>query len=189
MKRKGIVSAGAVLFMAALYFFGGAAELAALLAAAAVHEAGHAAVICLCGGKIRSLRFTAAGLSMVYSGVISENAELLSILAGPLLGILAALLTLKTAPLFAYISLFLSAYNLLPALPLDGGRALYSLLIRRKNIGNAEKILTVSGIASGLLLLFAGLYALHRQLGLALVFAGIWLLIAQTGLVKSLSVM
>ena len=189
MKRKSVVSAGAVLLVAALYFFGGAEEIAALFSAVLVHEAGHAAVICLCGGRIRSLSFNAAGLSMVYSGVVSEKAELLSVIMGPLFGILAALLTLKTAPLFAYISLFLSAYNLLPALPLDGGRALYCLLLRRKSIGNAEKILTVSGIASGLLLLFSGLYALHHELGLALIFAGIYLLIAQTGIVKSLSVM
>lgn len=173
------ISAGAVLIVAALYFFGGADAVLPLLCAIAVHELGHASVILLAGGKISSLRFDASGLSMTYTGLISPRAELLSIAMGPITGILCGLAALSAAPLFSYISLFLSAYNLLPALPLDGGRLLYNVLRKRKSMERAEKILTWTGILSGAAIILMGLYILYRQMGVLFVLSGINILIYQ----------
>lgn len=191
------VSAGAILLLSLIYFFGGLSSLLALITAIAVHEAGHAAAILLCGGTVHKLRFGVSGLCMHYSGINSSAAQLAALLAGPLSGLLLAYaasyfgnlsqntLLIKTAG----FSLVLSAYNLLPALPLDGGRALKCLLCSFLGSNKTDTVLDILGIATGALLLFSGAVNIREQFGLALLIAGIWVLIAQTGIVKSLRVM
>ena len=80
----------------------------------------------------------------------------------------------------------LTAYNLLPALPLDGGRAVFALLSKAMGFERAKNIIELSGFITGLGLAAAGLAMLGKELGAALLIAGIWLLIAQTGIVKNM---
>lgn len=174
------ISAGAVLTVAALYFFSGAEGAITIFLAVFLHELGHASVILISGGKIKSISFTASGLSMVYTGMISQRAELISIIMGPAFGIICGAAAYPYSQMLSYANFFLSAYNLLPALPLDGGRLLYSILANRKSIDIARKTLTITGVISSVMLLISGLYILHMQLGIAIVVAGIITLSYQT---------
>lgn len=197
MSRRFSLSPGAILVLSLVYFFGGIKSLAAVIFAAAVHEAGHAAAIYALGGRIRSLRFDSSGLCMSGTGISSAAGEVIVLLAGPLAGLALAYVCavygsaaadeflLRTAGM----SLALTAYNLLPALPLDGGRALYCLLCRALSAEKAERAVYLTGIASALIAAFLGLILRSSELGLALLISAAWLLIAQTGIVKSMSLL
>ena len=190
MKSKFNISAGAILMLSALYFFGGLKSIVAVLLAAAVHETGHILAIKAFDGTIRAIRFDASGLCMSYCGLDSTFKELVSLLAGPVFGLAYAYVASYFGNRFgsdlllqsAGVSLIFSLFNLLPALPLDGGRALYCLIPGRVK---AEKALDTSGMLTGLCLIAIGLYYLGNEKGAALLFAGVWVLIAQTGIVKN----
>lgn len=193
-EKKLDISAGAIFLLSALYFFGGLEALSVVLIAASVHELGHIAAIKLFGGRIKSLRFEASGLCMSCAGLDSTAKEVIALLMGPAFGIAFAYIASYyggkhySEYLFslAGVSLIFSLYNLLPALPLDGGRALFSMISDRKT---AQKVLDISGMAVGIVLITAGLYFLGSEKGAAFLFAGIWVLIAQTGIVKSLGML
>ena len=196
MKRTDI-SAGAILLLSIIYFFGGFSSLCALLTAISVHETGHIAAILVCGGTVHKMRFGVSGLCIDCSGLNGTAAQIISLLAGCTFGLLLAYtasyfgnltqntLLIKTAG----FSLVLSIYNILPALPLDGGRALQCALNRLLGIERTDKVLDILGVITGAVLLFSGAVYIRTQFGPALLIAGIWVLIAQTGIVKSLCVM
>ena len=194
MKNRFRVSAGAILLLSALYFLGGFLSLIALLLATAAHELGHMIAIKLLGGGIKSLRFEASGMCMSLCGINSAGAEAAVLLAGPAAGFIFALicsyLGSKTANRLllecAGYGILLTAYNLLPALPLDGGRAAFVLLSGVFGREKSGKIVEYSGLITGMCLSAAGLTLLGKELGAAILIAGIWILIAQTGIVKNM---
>ena len=194
MKNRFRVSAGAILLLSALYFLGGFLSLIALLLATAAHELGHMIAIKLLGGGIKSLRFEASGMCMSLCGINSTFSEAAALLAGPAAGFIFALicsyLGSKTANRLllecAGYGILLTAYNLLPALPLDGGRAAFVLLSGVFGREKSGKIVEYSGLITGMCLSAAGLTLLGKELGAAILIAGIWILIAQTGIVKNM---
>lgn len=194
MNRRFQLSAGAIFLLSALYFFGGIVSLSALLLAAAAHELGHIAAIKLLGGGIKTMRFEASGMCINMCGVNGAAAEITALLAGPAAGLIFAIICsycgAKTANRLllecAGYGAILTAYNLLPALPLDGGRSVFALLSEAMGFERAKNIIELSGFITGLGLAAAGLAMLGKELGAALLIAGIWLLIAQTGIVKNM---
>ncbi len=106
-----------------------ALPLAWLFAAAisiVIHELCHYAALRLCGAQVYRLRVCATGLEMETSP-ISPGQEAVCALAGPLGGLLL-LLACRHFPRIALCALFHSCCNLLPVYPLDGGRALRTVL-------------------------------------------------------------
>ena len=130
------ISAGGAVLLAALYFLLDTDELAALLLAAVTHELGHLAAIRLTGGRVRSLTANITGAVIERDAQAGSLSELVCALSGPAAGLIWAALAagmgsflgLDMLLLSAGMSLVLSGFNLLPALPLDGGRALSCLL-------------------------------------------------------------
>ena len=171
MKRIRI-SAGGVLLLAALYFLLTLDEFVALMLACAAHELGHIAAIRLTGGRVSSLTANATGAVIARSASRSRTAEIVCAAAGPIAGLIYAAfasgLGSDMLPLSAGLSLALSAYNALPALPLDGGRIL-------ECIAGHRSLVTAAGVLLLGTVLAAGGY------GLALVIAGAALLWQQRG--------
>ena len=100
------------------------------LAAAAIHEAGHALAVRLCGGRVLTLRLTAVGGVLRYRlpRPGGRRAALIAA-AGPLAGLAAAFAAAGAGmEVFAGANLLLSAINLLPVRPLDGGQLVCALL-------------------------------------------------------------
>lgn len=192
MKRADI-SAGAILLLSVIYFFGGMTSLTALLLAVLVHELGHIAAIELCGGRVHGLKVSVSGLCINCSGAGGTLESVICLCAGPAAGFALAyaasylgnlsqnLLLIKTAG----FSLVLSVYNILPALPLDGGRALECIARFLGGTVFAQTLLEISGMLTGAALLFAGAYFIRHSFGAALLIAGVWVLTAQTGIVKN----
>ena len=190
MKSKFNVSAGAILMLSALYFFGGLKSVFEVILAAAMHELGHITAIKMFRGKIRAVRFDASGFCMGCYGLNSTAKEALSLAAGPMFGFVFSYIASHAGNMYgsvflletAGISLIFSVFNLLPALPLDGGRILFCLIPGRVA---AETVLDFCGMTTGTVLAVAGLFCLGNEKGAALLIAGVWVLIAQTGIVKN----
>ena len=126
--------------------------LTALLPAVLSHELGHLFMIRATGGHIRSVRLEASGLCINADAFSSRRQELLCIAGGPAAGFVWAVLTLFftgrwwiRASAAAFVINF---FNLLPAMPLDGGRLLSVLTCSSRIVRGS------SWITAGLLLLF-----------------------------------
>lgn len=194
MKKGFALSPGAILLLCAVYYFEDISSLLALIAAAAAHEAGHFLAIKSVGGRVVGLHFDTSGLCMTETGAYTPAQELIILYAGPALGAVPVLLctfapTSPFAAKAAAVSMALTVYNLLPVLPLDGGRAVKSILLRKIGRQRAERMMYATGLVFGAALSVAGLFLLGNAYGAALLFAGLWLLIAQTGIVKSVPVL
>jgi stage IV sporulation protein FB len=181
------LGAGFVLFCALVYFFGGAGFLAGLLAAVTMHEAGHILLMLFFGSRPVRINAGATGLSIDYSGSLTALQETLTALSGPALGLLFAVLCAglgrrlenETLTLCAGLGFVLNAFNLLPAPPLDGGRALGLILAGALGGKAGRRISAAAGFGVSVLILLAGLAAFARGLGPAPFAAGLWLLILQ----------
>ena len=112
-----------VLFGAALVCGDARAVLGALFALL-WHEAGHVLAARLCGARLARLELTPFGCTAEYDGAfLSPGREALTALGGPLAS-LAGIFVFRALPRLSMTHAALLAINLLPALPLDGGRAL-----------------------------------------------------------------
>lgn len=120
------ITPGAAVGLALFYFFDNTGVLAALFPAVLAHELGHCAALRLSGAKLRRISVSVFGIEIDYDGFPDRAGELTAIAAGPAAGFLYAALGLSLGGTFwrysGGVSLALSLFNLLPMLPLDGGR-------------------------------------------------------------------
>ena len=180
----------ALMMPAAALFLGAREEVAALLVGLAAHEAAHLLAAKALGVGVSQLKL------MPFGGAIAlENpyalapAKLLAVAAAGPVGSLIALTTSAALAHWRLISpalalalvrtnLMLGLFNLLPALPLDGGRMLYALLEGRLGRARAAEVGIWLGRLTALLLVaLAAIPALSgRRLNLSPVFAAVFLL-------------
>lgn len=123
-----------VLLLAILYLLDNKGIFVFSLFAAFFHEVGHITAMKLCRVKISAIKLGAYGvkIEMQQYTMISYSKEITIALAGPFFGAVLALLASRVGhSLVAGFSAVLTAFNLLPAETLDGGRALkfFSLMI------------------------------------------------------------
>lgn len=150
--------------------------LFAAVLAAAFHELCHWGVICLCRGKVTSLSIGMKGAVMQVEE-LPPHKELLCALAGPVGG-LCLLLFAKWIPRTAFCAFVQSVYNLLPLLPLDGGRILKCVLLLFLPEYKAARICDVTALCFRIFMLVMSIWwALIWKAGvLPLIFAAmLWL--------------
>ncbi|HWD71188.1 MAG TPA: site-2 protease family protein [Actinomycetota bacterium] len=154
-----------------------------------LHELGHAFRALREGVKIEGITLWLLGGVARFLGMFpSAGAELRIAVAGPLVSVALAvafwLLGALGHPLgmavplrgvleyLAAINVLVVVFNLVPALPLDGGRILRSLLWRRRgDFASATRTAAVLGQGFGILLGASGIYAIsQRQMA-----TGVWL--------------
>ena len=160
------------------------------------HELGHAVQARREGMEIDGITLWLFGGVARFKGMFpSAGAEFRIAIAGPLVSlaigigfvVLAAFAGLRAevdgvVAWLGYINLFLLAFNLLPALPLDGGRVLRSILwAARGDFGEATRL--AAGVGRGFGYLFIGggvLFSITVDTisGLWLAFIGWFLLVA-----------
>lgn len=136
--------------------------------AAILHELGHLLALYLLGGRVSHFCFRLSGGELQYDGKhLSYGREILLALAGPGMNLLCAWLCGWLAVFgqrellyqFSGCHLVLAFFNLLPALPLDGGRVLQNLLELRYPMEGEGLALKISLCVGAILLLF-GLFLL-----------------------------
>lgn len=154
-----------VLYIALYYYFfrDNLKWLAILTSVILLHEAGH--FIAMKGFGYKDVRlFFIPFLGAFVSGepkIVSQRQRIVTLLAGPLPGMLAGLLFFifflqNQQPVYYQLSfalIMLNAFNLLPVTPLDGGQLLENLFFR-----SAGKIQLVFLIAAAVLLFCLAVY-------------------------------
>ena len=154
---------------------GGAIWIAAIFACIVVHELSHAFVARRRGFKVRDIVLLPFGGMSEIAGLPGTPADELAIaIAGPLAsvalaGTFAALAALAGASLWPpeilvgpiavrllWANVLLAAFNLVPAIPMDGGRVLRALLARRSDDLQATITATRIGRALGVAMVVLG---------------------------------
>ena len=159
--------------------FGGVVLTVTLFVFVTLHELGHATVARRCGVRTRDITLLPiGGIARLERQPTSPRDELLIALAGPVVNLVLAgaffgalVLSGRSIPLeptgieqnlnarLAWINVSLAAFNLLPALPMDGGRALRALLAMRTSPLRATLIAAAIGRGFAIALGVLGLAA------------------------------
>lgn len=126
------VSPGCLFLLALGWYLGVGRMLRCCVAAAALHEGGHLLACWLLWIPVRRLQITCCGGVLETGRLLTGGEETAVALAGPGVNLLLAfaLLPLGNDPggaVFLGVNLLLGLFNLLPLLPLDGGRAMHGL--------------------------------------------------------------
>ena len=173
---------------AALFLYlGNPAEIAAILLPALCHELGHVLVLWLLGMQIRRFRLELRGFCIEYYGGSGAVGQALAAAAGPLAGfawaagasLLGNRLQADWLCLSAGVSLLLSLFNLLPAMPLDGGRIVLALSCAALGDKRGGRLCEGISLFTGAALMGLGLWVMLRGMGAALLAAAIWVLLYQ----------
>ncbi len=177
-------SLAAVLAVLCIYYRGSVEAVLAFALPVAAHELSHLLAIRLLGLKLLALRAEPQGLCIRYRGRCSDKGCLAVALAGPCGGFLYAVCAgvmgkAEWLARSAELSVLLSAFNLLPILPLDGGRVFSQLCLMQLGTDAGTQLYrAVSTLLLAAVLLAGAVsaYWLHASAPLA---AGIWLLLFQ----------
>lgn len=149
------------------------------LAACVLHELGHIAAAAVFGGRVERLSLTVVGaeLRIDYRVPLAYIQDSLVALAGPGANLLAGGFFLALNwELAAALTLAVGVFNLLPILPLDGGRVVYGLIADRLDPDWAERLMTaLSGCLVGVLV-GVGAVAAAYYANVTLLFTALWLL-------------
>lgn len=144
---------------------GGEGFIAAMLACA-VHEAGHALASRICRIRISGISLGAFGIHMYANfGAVSYLRRAFISLAGPLMNLVFFVLLLPLDRSCAAVELILFTFHMLPAVPLDGGAALYSALCAGLLKEYAERIIVVLSVLLALGLGWIGFSVLLETRG------------------------
>ena len=186
MKRRRFsleVRPGTVVLLSGLYFLLPLRWCARLALTVTVHELGHVAALILCGAQVCGLRMEGCGLVLRCTPTEGALRTVTAALAGPAAGAgLFCILRGLGYIACAELSLLFSCVNLLPVLPLDGGRALEAVVAALAGARAAERLLDVLGLVLPVALMGLGVVLFARGMGLALGVFGAWLALLQPGM-------
>ena len=171
------------------------------------HELMHSLVAQASGIPVRAITlFIFGGVAQISAEPKEPKVELRIALAGPLTSFLLGGIfwaiwymlpdTAEVAVVIAFwlgsINLLLAVFNLIPGLPLDGGRVLRAILWwRSRNLYRATKIASKVGRGVGFLFIFSGIWLIFSGFlvnGLWLAFIGWFLGNAAAGSYRQLAV-
>jgi len=165
---------------AAAYWTAGSVAAVLLMASLLAHELAHTAIALRLGMRVRAVTLWLLGGRTELDGdAPNPGTELRIALAGPLAsaavgGVFAGLTAVSgyadwppvvraCLAWLALVNLVMAVFNLLPAIPMDGGRVLHAVLWRRRDTVKATAITATVGrltgslfIGFGVVLLFGG---------------------------------
>lgn len=185
--RRVTISLALTLAAAFIYYVVSIETAIAIALPVTVHELSHIIALRFFGLKVKSVRAELTGLCIDYCGFAEPLAHIAAAFAGPAGGFIyayaASLIARETGcawlELSAGISLLLSVFNLLPVLPLDGGRILLGLLTTLLGARTGEQVMCKISLAITAVLLMAGTVLAFNQGSKAPAAAAIWLMLAQ----------
>ncbi len=149
--------------------------------AAFIHEGGHLLAAYVLRNRPKELVISCFGMRLVMNDSLlcSASDETMIAFAGPAVNVIASLVffALPVDPLYAKIHLIMAVFNLLPIIPLDGGRAVRALLVDRLYPLHGKRIETVIFFAVWLPLVALGIgLMLHPIHNVTLLIVSLYLL-------------
>lgn len=155
-----------------------------------IHEIMHALVGTICGFKPASMEIMPFGLSLTFYSFSSANAKkkIITYLAGPISNIILAIIFIGISNKYntndeiiaysIYTNILLGIFNLLPILPLDGGKILKEIL--KKIYGNKKSYSLISFIGKVTLAILTLLYSVFilklKNIGVVVILMYLWYL-------------
>lgn len=165
-----------ILLIGLVFLTGNILEFAAVFLILFIHESAHVVMarwLKLHVSEIELLPF--GGMVKIESAIeLNPSHEILIAASGPaanlllllgyfLLIYIGAVAEGAISLFFINANLLLAGFNLLPALPLDGGRILRSILSREMGMKKATAIASGGGLVLALFLVMTGLYAVYYR--------------------------
>ena len=163
-----------LLLVAVLLITGHGGNFTAVFFIFFIHEMSHILTARMLKMKVDEIELLPFGGAIKIQSMFELNPrhEILAAAAGPLSNILLLLLyfggiqmgwipSSARSPEFVNYNLLLAGFNLLPALPLDGGRILRAVLARQMGLKRATQIASNMGLLLALILATAGLYGFY----------------------------
>ena len=140
-----------------------------LFASTLLHELGHALMASRLGFSTKNITlYPFGGIALVSLNRDDHNADMLVSSAGPGANLIASIIATPVmiigsehAKMFILINMIMCVFNLIPALPLDGGRVLRAMLSKCIGFSKSNKIMMkISYVISCLFILFGLLFNL-----------------------------
>lgn len=170
------ISITLVVLIVIAIFLGNGTEIATVFFVFMAHETAHVLAARALKMEVREIELLPFGGAVRIESVYELNPinEIYIAFAGPgmniflLLGYSAlqnlGMVAVSDNDIFAKSNLILAGFNLLPALPLDGGRVLRAILSREIGIKRATKVAAYGGLILSLFLAMTGIYALYMKI-------------------------
>ncbi|HHW70778.1 MAG TPA: hypothetical protein GX392_05525 [Clostridiales bacterium] len=137
-----------------------------------IHELAHIIAARICGLEVLEIELYPFGGTIKIGSLLELNPthEIIISLAGPFINIMISLLCVAieicmpqiTYDNFIRANLLLACFNMLPALPLDGGRAVRAILSRQIGLKRATNIMINGGIVLAIFLIISGIYGVCK---------------------------
>jgi len=152
------------------------------------HELGHIVVALISGARIYRLRVLPIGLSAEIDDLgCSKYRKICIYMAGPCINLTFAILiyilyachfVTKELTVGVYINIWLAFFNLLPILPLDGGKIAMEMLAEHFGIFRASKQMQMLSLLLSIIITCLGIVVLMQTLyNASLVLVGIYILL------------
>lgn len=175
---------GFVLLIALIYFFDDSGVVLAMFPPIIIHEFSHIAAMLIFKAKVVEIKASLTGLSMDYSGYLTNRQKQIIVAAGPIMGLLVSIifsilgtqLESDFLVMSAGIGIVLNIFNILPIFPLDGGRFLRYSLIPLWGYIRAKKASDIVSLVVSFLLVFVALWLIYANGAFMLIIPSIWLL-------------
>ena len=133
------------------------------MTAAVLHELGHLLMMRLCGIGVRGISLRLFDVRIDADAPRTFRDDLCVTLGGVGVNLLLAAAFVPSGSFFGHANLALGCFNLLPVFSLDGGRALYLLLMRRHEPRVCGRVVKIISFLILLPLMTAGFYTLIRS--------------------------
>lgn len=149
-KRSAIdvsISAGTYFYVSLLLLLFPLELIASVFAATTIHECCHLLMLRFCKTPVSQIRID-IGRMEIQTAAIPPKQELLCAAAGPV-GSFLCLLLIRLFPLVALCGCIQGLFNLLPVMPLDGGRILqcFCLWVCPKKVDQICKVVQIGTVS------------------------------------------
>ncbi|NPA53458.1 MAG: CBS domain-containing protein [Aquificae bacterium] len=159
-----------------VYWLFGALSALLLFTSVLLHELAHSLVARHYGLPVKNIYlFIFGGVAMIEEEAPSPKVEFLIAIAGPICSFLLGSLFFLIAYFYPendifnglinylmYVNFALAFFNLIPALPLDGGRILRAIIWAKKDLLTATKVSAFTGKAFAYFLMLLGVLSLVK---------------------------
>jgi stage IV sporulation protein FB len=151
-------------------FFGYISKFAITYFSMLLHELGHIASAVACGKRVDAIKFLPVGLNASIEHPHSRVESLIIFFCGPLINVLLAIvawfisrysfLYIDNVHFFMFVNIYMAIFNLIPMLPLDGGKLLREVMALQVGLLMANKYIIKASTVLALLLVSVGVVQL-----------------------------